>query len=320
MECHVEQRRLGINTAHDEAAKKEGKCLSMEYKHIGQKLTWECKFGHRWEATLNEIRNGNTWCGVCYKNSLDRLGDAKKYAMDRDGECISDKYYNALHPLRWKCKLGHEWEVSFHAITTHGTWCKKCYHVSLACDIDECKKIAIERGGLCLSGEYTTCRDPLEWCCSRGHKWVASFGSVKYHNSWCPYCRYKNEAYSRRVLEKLFQKTFHKIKPDWLISPKTGEKLELDGFNESEHLAFEYNGKQHYATVKLWHSGDKDLTYQLEIDEWKLQKCQERDICLLIIPYQYDSKKKIDSYIIRELNNFGYCFTVEEIADVNYHE
>ncbi|CAG8743852.1 6791_t:CDS:2 [Gigaspora margarita] len=28
----------------------------------------------------------------------------------------------------------------------------------------------------------------LEWRCTKGHEWTASFSSIKYQRSWCPYC------------------------------------------------------------------------------------------------------------------------------------
>ena len=54
--------------------------------------------------------------------------------------------------------------------------------------IKECKDLAILKGGICLSDEYTGNKSNLNWLCSEDHEWEASFSSIKNNNSWCPYC------------------------------------------------------------------------------------------------------------------------------------
>ena len=45
--------------------KKGGKCLSTDYVNNKQKLKWQCKKGHVWEATPDTIKNKNRWCSKC---------------------------------------------------------------------------------------------------------------------------------------------------------------------------------------------------------------------------------------------------------------
>jgi hypothetical protein len=84
--------------------------------------------------------------------------------------------------------------------------------------------------------------------------------------------------------EHLFHKPFPKRRPDWLINPETGYRLELDGYCEELALAVEYNGKQHYARTGF-HRTENDLTRQQYRDKVKREICQQRGIRLIVVPY-----------------------------------
>ena len=54
-----------IQMAHELAAKKNGKCLSTEYKNNKTQLLWQCSKNHTpWKARYDAIHNG-TWCPTC---------------------------------------------------------------------------------------------------------------------------------------------------------------------------------------------------------------------------------------------------------------
>ena len=75
-----------------------GKCLFKEYINIETPMLWECKTGHKWTATFHCIKNSKTWCPTC---SNTRLGIecAKELALNKNGECLSEKYINNSSPL-----------------------------------------------------------------------------------------------------------------------------------------------------------------------------------------------------------------------------
>ena len=54
--------------------------------------------------------------------------------------------------------------------------------------IELCQRIAEERGGECLSDNYTNKDAIMKWKCSKGHMWFASFAPIKNRNVWCPDC------------------------------------------------------------------------------------------------------------------------------------
>lgn len=49
-----------------------GECLSVTYKGAHSKLEWKCKFGHKWIAKPNNIKNG-TWCPICSSGTGERM-------------------------------------------------------------------------------------------------------------------------------------------------------------------------------------------------------------------------------------------------------
>ncbi|CAG8776981.1 19721_t:CDS:2, partial [Racocetra persica] len=54
--------------------------------------------------------------------------------------------------------------------------------------LEDACAIARNRGGQCLSTQYTTNKDLLLWCCSNNHEWRASLSHIKYSKSWYPHC------------------------------------------------------------------------------------------------------------------------------------
>ena len=54
--------------------------------------------------------------------------------------------------------------------------------------IEECRQVAEERGGKCLSTKYEGNKKPMKWQCSKGHEWGAKFDKIKNKKTWCPDC------------------------------------------------------------------------------------------------------------------------------------
>jgi len=94
----------------------------------------------------------------------------------------------------------------------------------------------------------------------------------------------KHETRCRVILEELFQSPFISIRPDFLKYPKTGKNLELDGYNSTHNIAFEYQGVQHRKYTPLFHQSYQDFVDQLERDSYKKHRCEELGIQVLYIP------------------------------------
>jgi hypothetical protein len=47
------------------AKQRGGKCISKKYVNPYALLSWECSFGHRWQACMNNVVNNKRWCPEC---------------------------------------------------------------------------------------------------------------------------------------------------------------------------------------------------------------------------------------------------------------
>jgi triacylglycerol esterase/lipase EstA (alpha/beta hydrolase family) len=174
------------------AESRGGKLLSKKYINAHEELEWQCKNGHIWKASPNNIKNNakgrgglkGNWCPDCVQRRKYTIDDVKNFAQKKGGECLSNKYEKAHGILKWRCKNGHEFNASFYNVKNKGSWCSQCNKDML---FQEIKNIAIKRGGKCISEKYKGSHSKLEWVCKKGHKWPATPSSIK-QGSWCPEC------------------------------------------------------------------------------------------------------------------------------------
>jgi len=276
------------------ARSRGGKCLSKKYISSRSKLEWECKEGHKWFTTPSSVKHGS-WCAKCYGNVKYDIKNIKELAKKRGGKCLSDKYDGSHSKLKWKCKEGHIWETIPNDIR-QGKWCGICSG-NVKLNLSEMKQIAKSRGGKCLSKTYTNSKTKLVWECKKGHHWDSRPGDIK-RGQWCPVCNTKmSESICRKFFETIFSSKFRKIRPQWLMGDH-GVPLELDGYCSDLKLAFEYQGRQHYEYIPLYHKY-RSLSELKKMDSRKRKICKERKITLIEIPYTVKYEVMGD-YIIRK--------------------
>ena len=113
----------------------------------------------------------------------------------------------------------------------------------------------------------------------------------------------KGEYLSKCALEKHFKKEFKNVRPDWLINPITGRKLEIDCFNEELKIALEYNGVQHYKFPNGISKSKDEFKKQLDRDKFKERICKSRGIKFLIVPYTV-KYEDIEKYVIKLVSQY----------------
>ncbi|MBS3087364.1 hypothetical protein J4226_02105 [Candidatus Pacearchaeota archaeon] len=323
------QVKYNIKDMNDFANKKNGKCLSKEYKNAHTKLDWECSKGHQFRNTWNVVQQG-AWCKQCTNEArkgkwVNQFGDASKFrknelnnlkalANRKCGKCLSDQYVNSRSKLKWQCKEGHTWEASPSHIKNN-RWCPICGIKNVIQTrkgptalrtLEEMQELAQQRDGKCLSKEYVNMTTKMKWQCKEGHIWWSTPFSLKREKTWCPICSTGvSERICKKYFEKIFGEKFTKKRPRWLISSK-GSRMELDGFSDKLKLAFEYNGRQHYEDIGYFRKKGKEYVKKRKIDDkLKHTLCKERKIVLIEVPYtvqfedmgRYIIKKAKENYI-----------------------
>jgi len=116
----------------------------------------------------------------------------------------------------------------------------------------------------------------------------------------------KGEIECRRVLNKIFDRPFHKDRPHFLNNPVTGGKhnLELDCVDHELKIAVEYNGIQHYEFIPFFHKTKQHFQAQMYRDDMKRRMCKDKGYTLVEVPYTLDIKD-IDNFIKTKLSEAG---------------
>jgi hypothetical protein len=140
-------------------------------------------------------------------------------ARARHGRCISTFYVNTTTPLQWQCEAGHEWSAVPQSIRK-GSWCPDCAGVRRR-TLEQMRRIALSRGGRCVSGSYWNNATKLEWCCSGGHRWTATPLQIE-RSHWCPFCA------------RVARLTLHELQR--IAGQKGGQCLSLEYLSSSRPL------------------------------------------------------------------------------------
>jgi len=100
---------------------------------------------------------------------------------------------------------------------------------------------------------------------------------------------YKSEIKVRNTLERIFPGfKFPSRRPAWNLNPLTGNRMEIDCYNNKLRIAVEYNGKQHYENVKNFHKQKNEFKAQQKRDIAKQLNCEAKDVKLIVVPYWID--------------------------------
>jgi hypothetical protein len=201
--------------------------------------------------------------------------------------------------MLFECPIGHKITRNFRDLED-GKGCKICLKLQKP-TLEEVINYCYSIGFSCLSEKYENAHAKLELKCCNGHIFYCCLDKLK-HNRGCPHCSSsKCEMMIKYIIESLMGEKFVKIRPDFLKFPKTNRNLELDMFNESLKLAFEYQGNQHYDIIPKFKMTAQNLSDYQERDAFKKKKCQNENIKLIDIPPLPYDKNKYDPQQIKKL-------------------
>jgi len=248
-------------------AKERGyKCNSEIYKNRNGKMEWECPVGHCWDTSFVSFRNGG--CPHCSGCPPQTIEDAKKFAIKKNGLCLSGEYKNAREPLLWKCFCGYKWFSNWDNIKNKGKWCPSCARRP-SIKIEEVIEYAKKNKGKLLSDVYVNSSSLLDWgCCVCGNIWSANYNNVKNKNSWCPSCSSgKTQKYLFDIIKIIFKnkKVYYNFRNFPWLKHHVRTSLELDFYLPHIKLAIEYDGHQHFFPVDFF-GGREEFTRNKNCD------------------------------------------------------
>jgi hypothetical protein len=113
---------LGI--AQGIAKAQGGRCLATVCENVSTPIEFECKNLHRWFATLNNVKDAETWCKICAGKQKYTLEDVVTFALTKNWQCLSVVYIDCDSKLVWHCAACDcTWETSFYSVKHDKTSC-----------------------------------------------------------------------------------------------------------------------------------------------------------------------------------------------------
>lgn len=128
-------------------------------------------------------------------------------------------------------------------------------------------------------------RQKISVACSHGHVDKKHACHVSQQRTLCQECSIGlYERIVRAHFQSMFGVPFPTAHPEWLVNPRTGYPLELDGYAAPLALAFEHDGPHHNGRAIRSAQGPEYFRRIRERDALKDRLCVENGVCLVRIP------------------------------------
>jgi hypothetical protein len=121
----------------------------------------------------------------------------------------------------------------------------------------------------------------------------------KEHTTTIPLLEF-NSAECKTYLEKRYGKPFLPDRPSWLVDEATGERMELELYNEELGIACCYHDISHYEFPSSACNDIKDFRAMVYKDTLRKKLCGENGVKLITVPYtvKYET---IPTYVMERL-------------------
>jgi hypothetical protein len=238
---------------------------------------------------LNLKKNNLGYCDCTYKRThwtlekMIKVGKENNYTLvGRPKDINSNKIY------KWKCQLGHITSFSISSLKNGCLTCLNNKRFSSLAKIKEWLKKYESTITLIPNqnwkGSHYSYNFQCEICNKAFNRAIHSILS----GSHCPnISKSYSELVVKHYLEKLLGFKFISNKKYEFLKNSVGNKMELDGFNEENRIAFEHHGIQHYRG-SIYHKEIKSLSRRKSDDLLKEKLCLENNIKLIIIPALFE--------------------------------
>jgi hypothetical protein len=162
-----------------------------------KKVSWRCKSGHIWLATISSRTHQQTGCPVCRNlivvkgiNDLETTHPALiNELVDTDPSKV---HAGSKKKVSWKCKQGHRWTTSINLRTKRNLGCPYCSNQKLLVGYNDLAtthpELASEADGWNPSTFTAGSLKKVSWCCPKGHRYDSVIRDRAQRKTECVYC------------------------------------------------------------------------------------------------------------------------------------
>jgi len=273
------------------------------YRDTHAPISVLCPNGHTTPTTFRrfqQVKDYDNYCDDCNGRSFKAV---KRKLAEYNWRLVTTKeeWKNCSMELKALCLKRHEKKFSglgswTRAVVKKGRlFCRTCSNREILTEASY-HKLAKEHGGTWVGESLPKNNGTLTmWQCERDHPSFSRTYSNLSKHKWCKRCGHHVGETARRIIfEALFsRKQFPSIYPEWLVNPKSGKRLELDGYCEkaplvsggSKPLAFEHQGEPHEKQNDFFHrkkgNSLKEIKYR---DRLKKRLCKANGVTLIHVP------------------------------------
>jgi hypothetical protein len=199
--CHLESPRKFISVAQKNPTLAK-QAFGWDPREFGissnKKMSWKCKLGHTWIATIRS-RTGkrNIGCPYCSNNKIwsgynDIATTHPEIAKSMSGYDPSTISAGSEKKVSWKCPIGHIYILEPKKRIGRNYGCPFCSNSKLLKGFNDFATrhpdIALEADGWDPADIIGGSSVRKNWKCRFGHKYNATVSSRDSRNSGCPYC------------------------------------------------------------------------------------------------------------------------------------
>jgi len=234
-----------------------------------KKVWWKCKNGHEWQASVY-TRNKGIGCPYCANkkagkdNCLQTTNPelAKEWHPTKNGKLTpSDVLAGSGKRVWWKCKNGHEWQISPNG--RRKTGCPYCANQKVC--KDNCLQTTnpelakewhpTKNGKLTPSDVTPGSHKKVWWKCKNGHEWQASV-YTRNKGTGCNICNIGNQTSFPEQAIYFYTKKIYK---DCKNRYRLNNKYEIDIFIPSLNIGIEYDGIYYHKNNKTSYEKKKNI-------------------------------------------------------------
>jgi hypothetical protein len=263
-----------------------------EYLNNTTKSKLICKYHGDFYRNIKQIRNG-ILCPKCNTKitSTEHFINKSKIIHNKLYNYKNTKYINSRTKLEIECHIHGNFKL-FPVQHLRGQGCQLCKQEEFKNEfIEKAKKIHNYNYSKVI---YKNNKQNVEVVCqNHGSFWVRPDNHINLLNG-CPKCSLSNgellisNFLNENNIEYEIQKTFD----DCILK----NKLRFDFYLPTYNICIEYNGIQHYESIKYF-GGLKTLDYNNIRDSIKENYCINNNIKLIIIKYNENIIEKLRFFI-----------------------